>query len=510
MDEPLRLKHARINWVAMSKDEKIEVICTLESTNKDCRKLAKAWSGVIQKEITTYLQSIEVVKLNTIHEALEDVMKAVKSMSKDNVMIRTDKDNNTIVIIGKDDDTKRIVENISSIIKEVEKEIDEKKSQIEDIFRSKPFETSILHSINFQDQYSKNVDGVEVIIDQENNVIRFTGKATSIALAKMKMFEKTREIVERKLDEVSDGMIKFLEIPEVRSYLEKSFSDNGLTATWTVTNGKSLKVHSISDEELVKAIQIFRKSLNEVKIDVEDGQSSILNTQPWNELVKTNQCTTSNKVVRIDVTSHKITVYTTSTADIGTIREILQDFLYQNAIKQQNINQSGAVCRLLKEQYEKDIASIEKDLKNEHVSIHINDVRLLLKGNSTGLSKATARINTILMSIVEKKDVINKAGIVQHIRSDEGKAKIVRVEKNNGVVFTVNDTDEQSMDTKIIPQSLPSQRETATCTIPSGQSIITVVGDITELGVDVIVNAANKTLDHVGGLAEFIVKKGEV
>lgn len=510
MNEYLRPKHARINWSTINMDEKLEVACTLESTDKDCRKLAKAWSAVIQKEMSTYLSCINVSKLNTIKEAMEDVMKEIEGMHTDSVIIRNDQENNTIVIVGQVVETEKISVKISSVIKDIEKEIDEKKSQIEDIFRSKPYETSILHCIRFQEQYSKKKDGVEVIVDKENNFVKFTGKATAIALAKMKMFEKTREITERKVDEVSEGMIRFLEIPEVKSYLEKSFFQSGLTATWAVTDGKSLKIYSISDEELVKAFQLFRKLLSEVKIDVEDGQSNILKTQLWKDLIKSTQCLTSNKVVKIDETGSKITVYTTSAADIGMIRETLQDFLYKNAIKQQKINQSGAVLRLLKEHYIKEIASIERDLQNEHVTIQINDSELLLKGNNTGLSKANTRINQLLTSIVEKKHVINKAGIVQHIQSFEGKAKIAQVERTNAVVFTVNDSDDQSMDTKIVPLSLPSQRETATCTIPSGQTIVTAIGDITELEVDVIVNAANKTMEHVGGLAEVIVKKGKV
>jgi hypothetical protein len=50
--------------------------------------------------------------------------------------------------------------------------------------------------------------------------------------------------------------------------------------------------------------------------------------------------------------------------------------------------------------------------------------------------------------------------------------------------------------------------ETAVCSTPTGQTITTVVGDITDLSVDVIVNAANKELKHVGGLAKVIVDKG--
>ena len=45
---------------------------------------------------------------------------------------------------------------------------------------------------------------------------------------------------------------------------------------------------------------------------------------------------------------------------------------------------------------------------------------------------------------------------------------------------------------------------------PSGVSISVVEGDITQMNVDTIVNAANNRMDHVGGLARDIVQKGIV
>jgi hypothetical protein len=49
--------------------------------------------------------------------------------------------------------------------------------------------------------------------------------------------------------------------------------------------------------------------------------------------------------------------------------------------------------------------------------------------------------------------------------------------------------------------------ETAQC-ISGERTIITVLGDITLLTCDVIVNAANEDLDHRGGLAKVIVDRG--
>lgn len=49
------------------------------------------------------------------------------------------------------------------------------------------------------------------------------------------------------------------------------------------------------------------------------------------------------------------------------------------------------------------------------------------------------------------------------------------------------------------------RRET---TLPSGQRILVVEGDLTQEAVDAIVNAANERLQHGGGVAGAIVRKG--
>ena len=48
----------------------------------------------------------------------------------------------------------------------------------------------------------------------------------------------------------------------------------------------------------------------------------------------------------------------------------------------------------------------------------------------------------------------------------------------------------------------------ASVQLKKGESVLAIQGDITQLHVDVIVNAANNRMDHIGGLARDIVVKG--
>jgi len=128
-----------------------------------------------------------------------------------------------------------------------------------------------------------------------------------------------------------------------------------------------------------------------------------------------------------------------------------------------------------------------------------------------GVANAKQKIDEIVKSIYKKNYTLNKAGIVKYMHSDPGRSKITLIEKKNKVVIEMNnrdDSDDEARESVHTGTSRLTWTETAVCSTPTGQTITTVVGDITDLSVDVIVNGANKELKHVGGLAKVIVDKG--
>ena len=76
------------------------------------------------------------------------------------------------------------------------------------------------------------------------------------------------------------------------------------------------------------------------------------------------------------------------------------------------------------------------------------------------------------------------------------------------MISNERDEDQKSIGRGIHPQSTGSASEGTVYTTNWGQEVTVVQGDIIELDVDVIVNAANKDLVHSGGLAKVLVKKG--
>ncbi|XP_052101663.1 protein mono-ADP-ribosyltransferase PARP14-like isoform X2 [Mytilus californianus] len=198
--------------------------------------------------------------------------------------------------------------------------------------------------------------------------------------------------------------------------------------------------------------------------------------------------------------------------DEGKVKENVSDIFYRHAVYEENIQLTRSELRFLQEQYQTEIRSLQQQCAKDHVALNIDNILVFIRGNSNGVKDAKKKIDGIVRSIYKKKYTLKKAGIVRHMTSNQGQTIISQVEKRNKVVVQLQ-TGEDSDDEENTGQAQPispriTYKETARCTIPSGQTIITVVGDITELDVDVIVNAANKELQHVGGLAKVIVDKG--
>ncbi|XP_071169371.1 protein mono-ADP-ribosyltransferase PARP14-like [Mytilus edulis] len=200
------------------------------------------------------------------------------------------------------------------------------------------------------------------------------------------------------------------------------------------------------------------------------------------------------------------------TKGAGKVEENVSDIFYRHAVYEENIQLTRSELRFLQEQYQSEISTLQQKCLKNRVTLNFDNIRVFIRGNSNGVKDAKEKIDGIVNSIYKNKYILKKAGIVKHMTSDQGQTKISQVEKRNKVVVHLqtgedsDDEDHRDQAQLISPRKIYTQ--TAMCTTPSGQTIITVVGDITELDVDVIVNGANKDLKHVGGLAKVIVEKG--
>ena len=148
-------------------------------------------------------------------------------------------------------------------------------------------------------------------------------------------------------------------------------------------------------------------------------------------------------------------------------------------------------------------------------------IQIDLKGDKVEVQKVVQAMNQLVKTISVSVVPLKSPEIRRHFSErEDGGLKIPGIKKNAKVCIEVCTVGED-MDCGLeedMASEVPKSKNTAhrvpklliecTAQVVDMKRIIIHVGDITEFGTDVIVNASNEDLKHVGGVADAILKKG--
>jgi len=141
-----------------------------------------------------------------------------------------------------------------------------------------------------------------------------------------------------------------------------------------------------------------------------------------------------------------------------------------------------------------------------------NIVTIKLKGEGSEVSRLMEAIKGLVDSVVKDSVSVNRPGTCKYFREENTRHLMTGIETTERVCIEITEVDNsEPMDT----EDSPAVSEFANVCVAHIQALTkelkqikVCIGDITNFRGDVIVNAANGALQHIGGVALAISQKG--
>ena len=245
-------------------------------------------------------------------------------------------------------------------------------------------------------------------------------------------------------------------------------------------------------------------------VELDAVESATLQLPGWQELKQLLMRQHGPLVICDAESSYSITC---AFGAADAVLERVHNFLAENAIREEFVATATVGMAVVVDRYHKsEISSICDDFVacSVSVSMVMDDVikgsGILVRGTVHGLKNAVRRIREMLSEVSEQVKTVDRPGMPQFLQSTRGQMALRSIEVNRRAYIgeVVEDAGKRAA------TMAPSVGLAVKLTVSVGKKFTmkVVCGDITEYRVDAIVNAANGSLDHGGGLARCIVDKG--
>ncbi|KAK7479356.1 hypothetical protein BaRGS_00029434 [Batillaria attramentaria] len=479
MAQSLAENHGAIKF----KDSVITVDCTLTKDIPKARIIARTWTHDTQQLITDFFGQIDVHRKEIMQQIWREVEAAVIGSdvdSRDEAIMFPLAEETALVVVGRKSAAKDLFEQISKKVNDIEAEIERKRQEItETNGKLKLYQLRLLAAMSFHSEAQKRHPGLNVDIKTRKGEVIFHGMMQDVKEAQVEMYTLLNTCASDKITEMSDMQRRLLENTETRNFIVKKLKDAGIVAVWEV-NKKEVLVYAFSDAHVVKAVHIIKGSVVEHICNLSPESSQALKNPDWHDLVKT-LLEGHPGTLAITPSHNGLQVYLTGTDDImHGIKEEVTRFMDENTIYSETLAFAPNRQRFIATYWQNRVQQIVHSLKayKVHASVREACTEFSAQGTCKGLEEFRARLQKLEEQLVVEEKTFTDQGKVKFLKSSTAEKELNVLGRSNQCVVALQ-ADEPGLK-----------------------------GDITEMEVDVIVNAANNRMAHIGGLAKAIVDKG--
>ena len=431
---------------------------------------------------------------------------------QDKVNITMSPDNYEVVLIGKQQDVGHIAQQLEDMKTDIEQEINaEVTDEIRDIPRRKLL---LLENCGFKEKLQQQHKDLDVDVFPDMGSIQFRGSRVVLHKAKLAVWQSVSKITEDTI-ELPDSALELLKTEPGQLHIIKKFEDHSVEAIVIYENdGKANEavVLGSNQQHAKKAVGLLKAAIGERSLYLTEEQVQMEKSQKWHRF---KDAILDKRLLTITFEESSSTICLVGAQeDVQGAFEEISGFFKESTIVNKILPlPPGSTSFVFKHMKDK-VDAIQQKFKSHSVLIKESkevDEGVMVSGTAEGVELATKKLEDVSASISQKTLNIDKPGMRKFFTEGKGAKLLSLVENEHSCLIEQNcTTPPTSATTATLKEEHKETVKECECsyTTPENKKISVFKDDITKQHVDVIVNAANATLDHIGGLAKAIVDAG--
>ncbi|XP_075008916.1 protein mono-ADP-ribosyltransferase PARP14 isoform X4 [Calonectris borealis] len=504
INQEMAICHCELKWPQMDCAHPEIMLCpssSLSEQKKPMIKLIKTWKQDASTEFSRIMSRYIAIKCKVNSVDWKDVK---NRLVKDVALIITDISEEMVVIAGNraavDSAEKEVRECMEKAMKQSERE----KQSIEISVSVIPGKYAILYNAGLEDNIHKEYPCLKIFYDDTKKTVQLCGLPAEVYKIKADLLEKVLNMPCTSVT-IDPHVFYYLQRVDKKTTSETLFTRKKINAFYELEDDTIL-LFGDAPKDLLEAEKQIKTGLEHECINVEDGE--IIKKEQWRSLLASlrKKYNSSRETVVIDEPvgkENKVIIAGFSKA-VTEVYQKLNNFIDRNTHMEKVIPAKSVVVVQF---VEKEKSSVYLELRKKGVTVHFDTKTLCisLSGPRAEVPKAVTTFEKILSSLYSKNVPIDKPGAKEFFTERKDSCVFEAKQKFSCLIRLEEEEEQQQQKSEEVGDE-EKRKLYYKKTLLDGVVVAVYKGNLCNYPVDVVVNASNENLKHIGGLAHALLK----